>query len=171
MYCPVGGGVWELNDLTQLVQGPAAYLFSGLTSWVDPTYQHVIFTDGNLHVRELYCPVNSVLVMGTWVPPKVWNLNDLTQILNTPPATGGALTSWADAHYQHVIYLDGNGHVHEMYCPTGGGIWGHNDLTTMVSGVPAAAASALTSWADPTYLHVIYTDSSGHVHELYRPAG
>jgi hypothetical protein len=82
----------------------------------------------------------------------------------------GGLTSWADHTNQHVIFLDGSGHVNEMYCPVGGGIWGHNDLTAMVSGLPADFASALTSWADPTYLHVIYTDGSGHVYELYRPA-
>jgi hypothetical protein len=30
-----------------------------------------------------------------------------------------------------VIYIDGSGHVHEMYYPLAGGAWGLNDLTAV----------------------------------------
>jgi hypothetical protein len=113
-------------------------------------------------VHELYCPTGG----GTW------HLNDLTVIVAAPPAAAGSpLTSWADPANEHVIFLDAGGHVHEMYCPTGGGTWGHNDLTAMVSAPPAAAGSPLTSWTDPANEHVIFLDGSGHVHEMHCPVG
>jgi hypothetical protein len=41
---------------------------------------------------------------------------------------------------------------------------------TAVTGAPAAApGSALTSWADPGYQHVIYLSPDQHVHELFYP--
>jgi hypothetical protein len=49
-----------------------------------------------------------------------WALNDLTLSVPGPPvpaAAGSALTSWADANFQHVIFLDGSQHVRELYYP------------------------------------------------------
>jgi hypothetical protein len=84
---------------------------------------------------------------------------------------GSALTSWADPNFQHVIYLTGDGHVHELYFPIGGSSWAVNDLTQDTGAPSAVAGSALTSWADPNFQHVIYLTADGHVHELYFPIG
>jgi hypothetical protein len=86
----------------------------------------------------LSVPLASISMDGT--PLQQWHPLPWTQ----PPAAtpGSALTSWADATYQHVIYLDGSGHVHEMFYPLAGGAWGLNDLTAILTAPPAAPGSA-----------------------------
>jgi hypothetical protein len=106
----------------------------------------------------MYCPTGG----GTW------GHNDLTAMVSAPPAAAGSpLTSWTDPANEHVIFLDGSGHVHEMHCPVGGAAWGHNDLTTIAAAPPAFIGRALTSWADAHYEHVSFLDGSGHVRELH----
>ena len=105
-----------------------------------------------------------------------WGDNDLTAVTSAPAAAAGsALTSWADAHYEHVIFISADQHVHELYYPLAGGNWGNNDLTAVTSAPAAAAGSALTSWAGTAYQHVIFLSGEGvatagqHVYELYYP--
>jgi hypothetical protein len=40
-----------------------------------------------------------------------------------------------------VVYLDGAGHVHELYVQAGGGGWAHADLSA-ITGAPAARAGS-----------------------------
>ena len=157
---PLAGGSWAGDDLTALTGGALAAGSSSLTSWADARYQHVIYVSADHHVRELYCPEAG----GSW------GCDDLTAVTGSAPAAGGtALASWADARYQHVIYLSADQHVHELYYPLAGGTWSGGDLTAVTASAPAAAGSALTSWADMRYQHVVYFSADQHVHELYYP--
>ena len=81
--------------------------------------------------------------------------------------TPTTLSSWADAKYQHLVYLPADGHVHELYAHLAGGGWRENDLTTVARASAALAGSALSSWVDPKYQHVAYMSADGHLHELY----
>ena len=160
LFYPLAGGVWANADLTLATQAPLAAAGSALTSWADPGYQHVIYMSADQHVHELFYP----LAGGAWA------VNDLTIITGAPPAAAGsALTSWADPGYQHVIYMSADQHVHELFHPLAGGAWAVNDLTTITGAPPAAAGSALTSWADPEYQHILFISADHHVRELYRP--
>ena len=55
------------------------------------------------------------------------------------------------------------------YAPPVSAFWTNNDLTAVAGGPPAVAGSALTSWADSRYQHVICLSADQHVHELYYP--
>ena len=59
-----------------------------------------------------------------------WHLNDLTKTTQAPtPAPGAELACYAfeDQETQHVIYIGGDNHIHELYWDNKG--WHHNDLT------------------------------------------
>ena len=57
-------------------------------------------------------------------------------------------------------------HVRELYFRFAGGGWRENDLTTVAQAPIAVLGSALSSWVDAAYQHVVYVTSDGHVHEL-----
>jgi len=59
--------------------------------------------------------------------------------------------------------------VRELYYSDAGGGWADADLTAAASGPAAVSGSALTSWADPGYQHVIFISADQHVHELFYP--
>jgi hypothetical protein len=66
---------------------------------------------------------------------------------------------------QHVNYLGGDGHVHELWWDAAG--WQHNDLT-VATGAPTSASNphgyvfvALNTQ------HVNYCGTDGHIHELW----
>jgi hypothetical protein len=100
-----------------------------------------------------------------------WKKNDLTI------AAGGPLATFAPGTYvfsdtQHVVHQGfspqggSDGHVHELYWS--GGTWAHHDLTD-AAGAPPISFNSPTGYAfeSENTQHVNYTDSAGHVHELY----
>ena len=155
----LGQGPWTDIDLTTSTGEPAA-ASSSLTSWVDKTFQHLVFAAADGHVHEYY-----------YLPGATsWGHGDLTANTGAPPAAG-TLTSWVDATYQHVVYVSADGHVHELYFTLGTGPWRHGDLTA-AAGAPPAAPVALTSWVDASYQHLAYISAAdGHVHEFYFALG
>ena len=168
LYYPLGatGPRWATTDVIADTGAPAAVAGSALTSWADAHYQHVVYLTSDGHVHELYYPLGAT-------GPR-WATTDVIADTGAPAAVAGsALTSWADAHYQHVVYLTSDGHVHELYYPLGatGPRWATTDVIADTGAPAAVAGSALTSWADAHYQHVVYLTSDGHVHELYYPLG
>ena len=55
-----------------------------------------------------------------------------------------AVSSWVDAKYQHVVYLSGDGHAHELYQPLNGGAWKQGDLTAATAAPAAIPGSAVS---------------------------
>src|ERR1700733_14061098 len=159
--CAYGLFGWADNDLTQWTNGAPAAAGSGLDGyWGADNSQHVNYLDGNGHVHELYIHPGAA----GWVD------NDLTQWTNGAPAAAGSGLDgyWGADNSQHVNYLDGNGHVHELYIHPGAAGWVDNDLTQWTNGAPAAAGSGLDGyWGADNSQHVNYLDGNGHVHELY----
>ena len=97
---------WHHNDLTAITgspesiaagPGPVGYVFSGT--------QHVNYLGADNHIQEL------------WWDSGGWHHSDLTS------AVGAAGTVYAEPRgygfethgTQHVIYMDDNGHVAELY--------------------------------------------------------
>ena len=154
----IGGETWGYADLTQKTGAPPAVGFA-LTSWADPNYQHVVYTDGDRHIQELYSPVGS----------EMWSYGDLTQAAAAPPiASSFTLTSWADPNYQHVVYTTDDEHLHMLFSPIGSRAWAHNDLTG-ATGAPPMSGESLASWADSNAQHIVYSDGGMHVQEVYFP--
>jgi hypothetical protein len=155
-------GKWTDNDLTAQAGGVPAAAGSGLDGYTTEYGEHVNFIDANGHVHELY---NGQFSSGKWID------NDLIALTNGVPAVilrTLPLHAYTDGSGEHVNYIDGNGHVHELYNGQfSSGKWTDNDLTQAASGVPAANGSALDGYTDGSGEHVNFIDGNGHVHELY----
>ena len=127
--------------------------------------QHVNFIDGHGHVHELYRSPD---------PAAQWVDNDLTNFagVKSLAAAGSALDGYSQSdNSQHVNFIDGHGHVHELYrSPDPAAQWVDNDLTgfAFAGGTLAAAGSALDGYPQGDTQYVNFIDANGHVHELFR---
>ena len=157
---PLSGGTWKESDLTAQAGAPPAAVGSALSSWVDHNYQHVVYLGPNGSARELYAAVSG----------GAWKQTDLMKFGGASPAVpGSALSSWVDHKYQHLVYMSGDQRIRELYFPLAGGRWSQNDLTSAADGPVGALGSAVSSWIDRKYQHIVYVAGDGHVNELYFP--
>ena len=161
------GGGWQLNNLTHLAGAdnfPVAKS-SPIDGYTTPwnKQQHLNYIDVNGYAHELW-----------YSDGGGWKHNDLTNLAGAqafPAAPGSPLDGYATPwnNEQHVNYVDGNGHVHELWYSDGGG-WNHNDLTQLAGAQnsPAVPGSPLDSYVSPwnNQQHVNYIDGQGHIHEL-----
>lgn len=160
-YDPTQGPGWNHNDLTSPTGlSPAAG--TALTSYSLGSSGHVFFVDASNHLQEL------------WYDPAQgpdWNHNDLTASTGIAPAAGTALTGYTLGSSGHVFFVDESNHLHEFrYDPAKGPGWNHSDLTASAKLGPAAG-TALTSYTLAGSGHVVFIDTSNHLHELrYDPA-
>jgi hypothetical protein len=114
------GANWVDNDLTAQAHGSLASPGSALDGyWGSDSSQHVNFVSSDGHVHELF-----------YHPGATWVDNDLTANANgTPAAHGSPLDGyWGSDNSQHVNFTSVDGHVHELFIPSGGK-WMDNDLT------------------------------------------
>jgi hypothetical protein len=127
------------NDLTWSAHGTPAFQtpLDGYSQ--DDGSQHVNFLAGG-HVHELYRSPD---------PAAQWVDNDLTALAKGTPAgltndDSGTLAGYSqDDNSQHVIFIDADGHVHELYRSTDPAAqWVDNDLTKLADGAPAPKALA-----------------------------
>jgi hypothetical protein len=97
---------WHHNDLTAIMASPASTAFGPApTGYVFAGTRHVNYLGSDNHIREL------------WWDSGGWHHSDLTS------AAGAAATVYAEPRghafetqgTQHVIYMDDNGHVVELY--------------------------------------------------------
>jgi hypothetical protein len=154
-----GTGSWTATDLTAATGGVSA-AYGSLTSWIDKTYEHLVCADASGHLHEFYRTLG----------PAAWVQGDITAASGAPPAGPGELTSWVDSVYEHVVCTTSDGHIHELYFPLGTGPWQSGDLT-VAANAPLALPTALTSWVDSVYQHVVYLSADGHIHEMYFKLG
>lgn len=157
---PAGG--WRETDLmTAAADGaPSAAVGSALAGYVRGSVQHVFYLGADRHVHELW-----------WDPASGWRAVDLmTAVAGGAPnaAVGSALAGYPLGVTQHVFYLGGDNHVHELRWDPAGG-WHQTDLmTAAVRGAPnAAVGSALIGYPLGNSPHAFYVGTAGHVHELW----
>lgn len=95
---------WHHNDLTAITgspesngSGPVGYMFSGT--------QHVNYLGADNHIQELWWDSNG------------WHHNDLTSAVSASATVDAEPQGYAfeTQGTQHVIYMDDNGHVVELY--------------------------------------------------------
>ncbi len=153
-----GTGSWTATDLTAAA-GEVPTAFGSLTSWVNKVDEHVVCV-------ERQRPPARVLLY-----PRHHGMGPRRHHRGVRrPAGPGALTSWIDSVYQHVVCTSADGHIHELYYVLATGPWQSGDLTVSANA-PPALPTALTSWVNSVYQHVIYLSADGHVHELYFKLG
>lgn len=159
LYFPLGvGPSWRRNDLTAAASGTplSAQYAVGVTSWVDRTFQHIVFLGMDGHVWELYFRLGS----------GPWSSGDLTRRTSSPLPTAARMTSWVDPRFQHVVYQANNDrHLIELYFPLGGGSWAYGDLTAAGSAPLPPDHASFTSWVDSSFQHVAF-EALGSLHEL-----
>jgi hypothetical protein len=86
-----------------------------------------------------------------------------------PPMPVSALDGYVGVDGdQHVNFIGTDGHIHELFHPSGGD-WIHNDLTMLSGGgVGPLTGSALDGYArSDGGQHVNFIGTDGHVHELH----
>lgn len=160
-------GAWQANNLSNLTGAPRPRADSPLAAYVCKfeNTQHVVYIAENGDVQEIY-------YSGGWVAGHP----DLTQTTGTPPPVAGSALVGYSAEYeqtQHVVYVDGNGHLQELY--HSGGAWNNTDLTNSVTArggdaTPPRGSTPLAGYsfeAERTH-HVLYVDINNSVHEFYR---
>jgi len=152
-------GIWEIA-VAAAAGVPAAAAGSALAGYILGTTQYVSYLGNDNHVHEL------------WWDGTSWHHNDLTLAVTGGPApnaaAGSALAGSVVGSTQHVIYLETDNHVHELWWD--GTNWHHNDLTLAVIGGPApnaVAGSALAAYVLGAAYDVIYQGADNHVHELW----
>ena len=163
--------IWTNNDLTALANGALAYLGSELHGYsLGDNSQHVNFIDANGHVHELYRSPD---------PAAQWVDNDLTALValagtSSVAGLGEVIASAFDGYSlsdnsQHVNFIDGFAHVHELYrSPNPAAQWVDHDLTALAAGAEAQLTPLNGYSQNDNSQHVNFIDANGHVHELYR---
>ncbi len=155
------GSFWSSSDLTLAAHGTAPARGSSLHRyWTNCCDRHVNFLDQNGHVHELY-------ITNSGQP---WQDFDLTKTAThgTAAKAGSPLGGYSSGGDEHVIFIDGNNHVHELF-KTPSANWYDTDLTsTGINGTPAANNSTLTGDWNPnsSQQHINFVDGNRHLHEL-----
>lgn len=89
--------------------------------------------------------------------------------------TNNGLGSYFDGSFAHVIYLDSNQHVNELYWDTSVSSWRSTDITQQAGAPTALACTALSCFynSDTQTANVCYfpTDLNNEIHVLSRKAG
>ena len=160
----VGTEPWQTNDLSErtgYTKTAAPKNGSPLAGYVFTNQQteHVFYIAQDDTIRELYYT-------------GIWHANNLSQAVPAavPPARDSPLAAYA-AEYentQHVIYVNDDGDVQELYWSDG---WKTGQPLNLQAGASQpAGSSTLAGYAaeyEQTH-HVVYTDASNIMHELYR---
>jgi hypothetical protein len=163
-------GAWKDSNLSAQVgqavlaptEKPAAYLFRAQGT------AHVIYlgsvspSSQDLQIQEF------------WHDQNGWHANNLTSAAGGAPSPARASPIAYAAEFQqtqHVHYVGGDGHLHELWWDTDG--WHHNDLT-VASGAPLAqlgtSPAGFVSEAAQTQ-HVYFIGQDSQLHGIRWKAG
>ncbi len=125
--------------------------------WRSAGTKQVVYTSLEGHIYEL--------AAGREGP---WQRTDLTQATGAPIAEIPLLSAFAWEHgkSKHVVYMSGDGHIHELTM-TVGGSWSHDDLTER-TGAPSADGNALAGygWERAGTRQIVYTGYDSNIYEL-----
>ena len=152
------GSPWQWVDLTVLTGAPPpnGSALAGY-DWPNGQTKQVVYVDDQGHVIELFVARGSP-----------WQWVDLTALTGAPLADQGSLAGydWPSGQMKQVVYVDGQGHVIELFVAEGSP-WQWVDLTVL-TGAPLLHQKPLTgyAWVWGATKQVAYLDDQGHVIEL-----
>ncbi len=157
------GKPWQWADLSELTGAPLPCSTSLVGyDWYNGKTKQVVYVDGRGHVIEL---------VGAARNP--WQWADLSELTGAPTPSDTTLVGydWSRGGTKQVVYVDGRGHVIELFVATGNP-WQWADLTEL-TGAPPPGDSALVgyAWSAGGTKQVGYVDSRRHVIELFVAAG
>lgn len=157
------GGAWRHEDLTALTGSPACAPDAAPAGYGYDARQsaHVVVRTVDGHLLEYREHRGE------------WEWEDLTLATRSPAASDAEMVCGyvlAAEPTQHVDFVGGDGHVHELW--RGDGAWQHSDLTAAAGAPPAQATTQPASYAAedgpgrPTQ-HVLFVGTDAYVHELW----
>jgi hypothetical protein len=156
---PPTWGSLNLTTKTEPDGATPAWPGGGVTSWDAQNWMGVVCTTPDEHLHVITGRIESPLIF--------FNQTDLMQAVPGIPLAGlgGAVVSWADLTWWHVVYLDVHWSVHHLSAPVGGGTWAIDDFLPGPGPQLADTVSPLTSWWDWSSAHVAFLRGA-HVVEL-----
>lgn len=166
LYNPGGATAWLAQDLTASYGGNVPASTSNLTTFLDTSQvQHIAYEDSSQHLNQLFYSGGTS-----------WSAQDLTALYGgNSPEMASHLASYVDsASYQHIVYLDSNHHVNQLFY-AGGFSWMSQDLTALYGGNTAGSGSVLVAFplfGDDFMIgqHIAYLDGSDNVNQIYYPS-
>ncbi len=159
-FDPAEGPDSNHNDLTASAGAPLPAAGTALTSYPLGSSGHVLFIGADDRLHELW--FDSAQGLG-------WHHNDLTASTGAPrPAAGTALTSYPLGSSGHILFIDADNHLHELWFDSAQGPgWHHNDLTASTGAPLPRAATALTTYTLGRSGHLLFIDNQPDISELY----
>ena len=159
---PSEEGDWEIS--VTIERRPGAIGDLACHAYAADRTHHVVFQNEESDLEELW-----------YAEGGEWATNNLTAAASAPKPRRLAPFSthtWDHDRTQHVVYVDDDGRVHELWFALGTG-WRHNDLTRAAGAPSATVRHGVHSytWAQDTTQHVVYVGTDGHVHELWFAPG
>ncbi len=175
-----GGGGWQNTNLS--VEANASAVADGeLDSWFTPYpavghCQHVAYRSTDAHIHELWdCMWEGEQ---TWTG---WTDRDLTVDASTldpqdPPDTplaasdpSGFYTGSLDWEAEHMMYIDGDGDLVELYLQYWDMEWCWHNLSDEI-GAPGASSRPAVWYTDADaadWEHVVYAEPQGDIREAF----
>ncbi len=157
------GNPWQWTDLTKLTGAPPPgdTALAGY-DWYNGNTKQVAYVDNQGHVIELFVAAGNP-----------WQWADLIELTGAPPPCGTALAGydWSRGATKQVAYVDGQGHVIELFVAPGNP-WQWVDLTEL-TGAPPPGDTTLVgyAWSAGGTKQVVYVDGRSHVIELVVATG
>jgi hypothetical protein len=132
------GNGWHDLDITAATGAPSCAPDAAPTgySFEDQKTAHVLARTELGHILEF------------WADASGWHWGDLTAITGAPAASDAETVSGYVFHgqgTQHIDYVGGDGHVHELWWQSDG--WRHNDLTAATGAAPPFPTTSPTGYA------------------------
>jgi hypothetical protein len=152
------GNAWSYADITLATDAPPTdgRVLAGL-AWKAGRSKHVIYMGRDGHIHELAVGVVSK-----------WHHTDVTEQTGAPNAESPHLAgfAWEGRGTQHIVYMSGDGHIHELMREVGKA-WRHADITALTNA-PIADGRALVAcaWEKGKTRQIIYTNNRGNLFEL-----
>ena len=150
---------WSVEDIMAQPIGaaPADGLALVEYDWQAAGAKVLIYTGSDSHIHELRAGTTGL-----------WQYTDLTQATNTPLSENALIAAyaWETNKTNQVVYVSGDGHIHELV-NTLDGKWQHTDVTYATNS-PVADGSTLIgyAWEAVNTKQIVYTRNNGDIYEL-----
>jgi hypothetical protein len=157
-----GNGTWQTGDIfsasaiapPQAAGDPVGYVRSD-------SVNAVVYRGIDNHIYELSLPAG-----GQWTAKDLFAASGATV-----PATGNLSAYVRSDGFNSVVYRGSDGHIHELFQPSGGN-WGNGDLN-IESGntAPAAAGDPAGYVRSDNVNSVVYRGADNQIHEFFLSLG
>jgi hypothetical protein len=158
VWFTVSANTWHTQSVSGMVGSPLASPGSGLTSWMQSDGPHFVYIDANGNLNQIWYTISS----------GAWNSQNLTGMTKSPAASvGSALTSWVQSDGPHLVYVDANNHLNQLWYTTSANTWRTQNLSSFTGASPANPQGELTSWVQSDGPHFVYVDGNNQLDQIW----